>query len=246
MTQAHPTTRKAPRRSAFYVGLACVYALIAVVGFSRRYLFPLAEGSFEAPALVHLHGIITFGWIALVIAQSALVFAGRTSLHRSLGLAGIALGTLLIFTATEIVILLLARGLKEGGPAPREFASLLLSTIVLIAALFGLAIAKVNQPEVHKRLMTMATLVILTPALARIIQLLAPGLTRLMRNDLAGYVSDVLILLVAAWDAKRRGRPHPAYVVGGAAIVVVQLATLAVRSTPGWYAFTDWLARLAG
>lgn len=238
-------TARAPKRPAFYVALACVYALIAVVGFSRRYLFPLAEGSFDAPAIVHLHGLITFAWIAFVLLQSVLVATGRTTLHRSLGLAGIALGTLLIFTATQIVVLQLARSLKEGGPSPREFASLLLSTIVLITVLFGIAIAKVGKPEVHKRLMTLATLVILTPALARIIQMLAPSMTRLARNDLAGYASDALVLIVIALDTRRHGKLHPAYELGAAGILFVQLATLAFRTTPAWHDITDWLARLA-
>lgn len=44
MTQSAAT----PRRSAFYVGLAALYALITVVGFSRRCLLPMAEGSFAA------------------------------------------------------------------------------------------------------------------------------------------------------------------------------------------------------
>ena len=100
-----------PRRPLFYVGLACVYGLITVIGFSRRYFVPLANGSFTAPAIVHVHGIFTLAWIAFVLLQSVLVASGRTSTHRSLGMAGIALATVLVFTALELVILQLARGL---------------------------------------------------------------------------------------------------------------------------------------
>ena len=241
-----PAATRRTTRPVFYLALACVYVLITVIGFSRRYFLPLSDGSFTAPAIVHVHGIITLGWVGFVVLQSALVATGRTSLHRSLGMAGIALGALLVFTATELVLLQLARGLKGDGPAPREFAALMLSTLVLIATLFGTAIAQVNRPEIHKRLMTLATIVILTPALARIIQLGAPSLSRLARNDLAVCASDALALGVIIIDARWRGRPHPAYLLGGAGIVAVQLAALLLRSTPLWRSANDWLASLVG
>jgi hypothetical protein len=232
-------------RSRFYLAMAVLAALIAVVGFSRRYLLPVAAGTFQAPAIVHVHGIITFGWMAFVVVQTLLVVRGRSSLHRRLGMAGIALGSLLIFTATEVTILLLARELREGGPSPREFSATILGSILMIASLFGLAIAYIDKPEVHKRLMLLTTFVILRPALARIIQLLAGSLSRLDRNDLAGIASDALIVIAVVYDVKTRGKPHPVYIAGLAGIVLVQIATPLVRTTAVWYGITDWLAALA-
>jgi uncharacterized membrane protein YiaA len=230
----------------FYLAMAWAGALIAAVGFSRRYFWPLAAGTFHAPSIVHLHGIITFTWVAFVIVQATLVASNRTAMHRSLGMAGIALGTLLVFTASEVAVLLLARELKEGGPSPREFVATLLSLPLLVTGLLGFGIANVARAEIHKRLMMLASFVVLTPALARIIQLIAPSMSRLARNDLAGLASDALILIAITYDMKTRGKPHPAYLVGGACVVLVQIATLLVRSTTAWFDFTDWLASLVG
>jgi hypothetical protein len=230
----------------FYLAMAWAGAVIAVIGFSRRYWFPLAAGTFHAPAIVHLHGIVTFSWVAFLIVQTTLVATGRTAFHRSLGLAGIAVGTLLVFTASEVAILQLARELNEGGPSPREFVATLLSLPLLVTGLLGFAIATVARPEIHKRLMMLASFVVLTPALARIIQLIDGSLSRLARNDLAGLASDVLILVAAVYDTRTRGKPHPAYLVGGACILLVQATTLSIRSTGAWFGFTDWLASLVG
>jgi uncharacterized membrane protein YiaA len=190
--------------------------------------------------------MITLTWIAFVIVQATLVATNRTGFHRSLGMAGIALGTLLIFTASEVAVLLLARELKQGGPSPREFVATLLSLPLLVTGLLGVGIANVARAEIHKRLMMLASFVVLTPALARIIQLIAPSMSRLARNDLAGAASDALIMIAIAYDIKTRGRPHPAYLVGGGCVVLIQIATLWVRSTGAWYGFTDWLAGLVG
>jgi len=234
-------------RPRFYVVMACVAALVAVTGFSKRYFGAVAAGTLHAPAIVHVHGWITFGWLAFLIAQTLLVATGRTSVHRTLGLAGIATGTLLIFTATEIAIGLLARELREGGPPHlREFFADLASWIVLIAGLFTAAIANIGRPEVHKRLMLAAAFMILTPAWARIIQLLDGDMSRLMRNDLAMLPADALVLVAMAYDWKTRGRPHPAWVWAFGTIVSVQAGALVMRATPFWINATDWLARLAG
>jgi len=226
--------------------MAWAGALIAATGFSRRYLLPLAAGSFHATAIVHLHGIVTFAWVAFLIVQTTLVATGRTALHRGMGMAGIALGTLLVFTASEVAILQLARELKEGGPSPREFVATLLSLPLLVAGLLGFGIGHVARPEIHKRLMMLASFVVLTPALARIIQLMEPSLSRLARNDMAGLASDALILVAVVYDAKTRGKPHPAYLIGGAYVLLIQVAAFSIRSTGAWFGVTDWLASLVG
>lgn len=231
-------------RHRFYLAMACVGALIAATGFSRRYFLPLAAGTFDAPAIVHLHGIITFTWIAFVVLQTTLVSTGRTLYHRSIGMAGIALGTLLVYTAAQVAILQLARELRDSGPSPREFVATLLSLPLLVTGLLGFGIANVDRPEIHKRLMMLATFVVLTPALARIIQLLDSSLSRLMRNDLAGLASDALVLLAIAYDVRVRGKPHPAYLVGGGCIFLVQILVFVLRPTSTWYGVTNWLAGL--
>lgn len=224
--------------------MAWAGALIAATGFSRRYLLPVATGTLHASAIVHLHGIITFSWVAFVVVQTTLVATGRIALHRSLGMAGIALGTLLVFSAAEVAILQLARELKEGGPSPREFVATLLSLPLLVTGLVGFGIANITRPEIHKRLMMLASFVVLTPALARIIQLISSSLSRLTRNDLAGLASDALVLIAIAYDTRTRGKPHPAYLIGGACILLVQIGTLSVRSTTDWIGCTNWLASL--
>ena len=228
----------------FYLAMALLGALIVAIGFSRRYFLPLAAGTFKAPAIVHLHGAITLTWVALLIVQTALVFAGRVSIHRSIGLVGIAIGTLVVFTATEVAILQHARELKGSGPSPREFVATLLSLPLMVTGLMATGIANVHRPDVHKRFMMLASFVVLTPALARIIQLMDASLSRLARNDLAGLASDCLVLIAIVHDAKTRGRSHWAYLTGGVCILLVQIATLAFRNTAEWTGFTSWLATL--
>jgi hypothetical protein len=225
MTAGSPAAKPAPR-TRFFLAMAGLGLLIVLVGFSRRYFLPLAAGTFHAPAIVHAHGLLAIAWVALFAVQATLVATRR------------------VFTAAEVAVLQLARELAGDGPAPREFVAILVCLALTAATLAALGFASVDRPELHKRYLLLASFVVLTPALARIIQLLAPGLTRLARNDLSVLASDALVLAALAFARAPDGRPRRAYVTGAAILLVAQGALLALRTTPAWVAFTDWLAGL--
>ena len=57
------------RSRAFYIVMACAAALIAVVGFSRRYFLALAAGTLDVSAIVHFQGLIMFAWVAFLLCK---------------------------------------------------------------------------------------------------------------------------------------------------------------------------------
>jgi hypothetical protein len=59
-------------------------------------------------------------------------------------------------------------------------------------------------------------------------------------------ICDLLILVGIAYDWRTRGKPHPAFVIGLAVTVAVQLARFVVGPTQTWHHFAIWLARLLG
>lgn len=252
VSATEPTPRRAAVRSgtrAFYVAMGVLCAAIALIGFSQRYLIPLTQGAANETAIVHIHGVVMFGWIAMLIIQTALVAAGRTSLHRTVGLAGVALGTLVVFTSVQIGVLQMVRELETGRPPlPREFFIFPLANALLVLGLFIAGFANVNRPETHKRLMLMATFVILTPAFSRIAQMIINVFppNRIHTANLGALATDVLIAIAIAYDWRTRGRPHPAYLIAGACVVAVQALRMTVYPTSWWVGVADRFAALAG
>ena len=148
----------------------------------------------------------------------------------------------------------LAAGL---GDRARAFHIVPISQMFLFAVLVCAAIATVTRPEIHRRLMLLATISIMPPAIARISFLFNAGFAPGARPGLGplrtvesvaalGYVTDALILAPIAHDLLRRGRPHPANVIGGILIVSVQVLRGPASTTQGWYAIADFLARFSG
>src|SRR5436190_7654361 len=75
----------------FYVWMAAAFVIVAFGGFSPTYWAPVAAGTFKAPPIIHIHGMLMFTWVCFYFLQTALVATGRTLNHRNWGLAGIAL-----------------------------------------------------------------------------------------------------------------------------------------------------------
>ena len=79
----------------FYLWMAGTFVVIAFGGFSPTYWAPMAAGTFHGPPIIHIHGLLMFTWTCFFFVQTALVASGHTMQHRSWGLAGISLFSVL-------------------------------------------------------------------------------------------------------------------------------------------------------
>src|ERR1700730_16833466 len=82
-------------RSPFYLWMAGIFVIVAFGGFTPTFWAKLATGTFHAPPIFYIHGLLLSAWTCFFFAQTALVASRRTLDHRAWGLAGIALFTAL-------------------------------------------------------------------------------------------------------------------------------------------------------
>src|SRR3546814_21188554 len=80
-----------------------------------------------------------------------------------------------LFRSAIIIVLALVTAIAGGrlhhsppGIAPRSFLAFPVITIAVFAAFFAAGIARRREPEVHKRLVLLATLTLVVAALARL------------------------------------------------------------------------------
>jgi hypothetical protein len=242
----------------FYVWMAAICVLIAFGGFAPTYWLQLVPGTFIGPALLHVHGLLFSAWTLLLLVQARHVAQGRMAAHRAFGMAGISLATALVFTGLAATILSLNAQLAGGyGDRARAFSILPVSAITLFAGFFIAAIANIRRPEWHKRLMLLATISLLQAAMARVFFVLIAGGGPGRRPGLGpppplaiGIVPSLLLeLLIVAgivYDWRTRGRPHPAWLAGGAIMTAVILLRGPIGGTAAWLAIANALAHIAG
>ena len=242
----------------FFVWMAGACAFAAFAGFAPTYWLQLPAGTFIGSPLLHLHGLLFSAWTLFFLLQTTLVAVGRVGRHRAWGLLGVSLATAMVFVGLAVANHSLAARLAAGfGDRARTFHIASISIITLFGTFVFAAIASVKRPEVHKRLMLLATISMIPPAIARFFYAvnvgmgagLRPGLgpPRTLESVIAPtVVADALILAGMIYDMRTRGRPHPAYLIGGVIMVAVQVLRVPVSTTQSWYAIADFLARFSG
>ena len=242
------------RRDAkwFYVWMAGIFVLIGFGGFIPTYWAKLSAGTFRGAPVLHIHGMLFFAWTLLFLLQTVFVASGRTPRHRNWGMAGISLATAMGITVVLAAInsIKVASGIGMGDEA-RRFAIVSLSGLLLFAGFLSMAIANVRNADLHKRLMLLANIPLMHAATARLFMTAfappdAKGPPPVFVAVPPGLCVDLLIVAAIIHDWRRRGRPHPAYLVGGGLLLAVQLLLIPISASPAWMAIARWVESLAG
>lgn len=219
----------APRRGRnFYVGMAVACAAIAFLGFAPTFFLKRLFDSPPLPLLVNLHGLVFTAWVVLLLAQTTLVRAGRTDLHRRLGIAGLVLAATMVVLGVLTAIGGARRGVALVGMDPLGFMAVPLAAIALFLVFVVLGALNRRKPEHHKRLMLLATFSIMTPAFARM---------AFAEQDpfLAFLMTMALVLVAIVYDRRLRHRIHPVYLWGGLLILVSGPGRFALGQTEAWH-----------
>lgn len=235
------------RERGFFVGMALLACATVFFGFAPSYYlrsvthvthYPTGVPvSPSLPLLVHVHAAAFSAWMVLFVAQSTLVAAGRTDIHRRLGVAAAALVPVMIVLALMTAIRGARDGWNPGGPYPDALAFMIVGvTDVVIFSTFVLAGLRFRRrPEVHKRLMLLGT----------VGGLMWPAITRMPyvagRPIVMFSLLGSLVLALAARDRVARGRIHPVSLWGGLLILAAFPVRVAIGLTSGWH---DVAARL--
>lgn len=233
----------------FYMALSC--AAVAFIGFAPTFWLPMAKHSFSANPIIYVHGTVFFCWTLFFCFQTWLASSGRVMNHRSVGLIGVSFATAMTIFGTLAAInsmkVAALAGQRTEGIA---FAIVPLSGIAFFAVVFALAVIYVRKPEVHKRLMLLAAISILDAAIARwFLYFLAPpgppGPPPVAVTFPPAMVACLLLVVAIVFDWRTRGRPHPAYLYGGLALVSLKALNLPISVSPAWHALAGGILTLA-
>ena len=221
--------------------LAAIFVpLIVLAGFARTYYLKPFFHTPDIPGrIVHLHGIVMTSWVVLFIAQVTLVAKRRTRIHQRLGILGGVLAALVVIVGTLTALYAAAREHTPGPPA-LQFLIIPLGDMFIFAVLIGLALYYRRKLHVHKRLMLLAAINILTPAIARIpLSFITNG------GPLAFFgLTDLCLLVAVGFDTIKNRRLHPVFLWGSIFLIVMQPLRLLLAGTNAWMTFAAALVSL--
>jgi hypothetical protein len=107
-------------------------------------------------------------------------------------------------------------------------------TVIVFPVLVGAALFYRRQPQIHKRLMLIATLELVTAGVARI-----PGAGSM---PLFWILTDLGLVAILVYDLITRRTPHPATLWGGLFLIASQVVRTTAGATAAWLAFARMLA----
>jgi hypothetical protein len=251
VTEASLASTRA-RTHRLHLGMAIACAAIAFGGFAPTYWVPVLSGRPAVAPIVHLHGLLFSTWVLFFVLQSWLAASGRVARHRSLGLLGIALATAMLiigFAAQAHSLRLgIAAGLEEEN---RAFSIVPITFVLFFAGSVAFAIANIARPEVHRRLMLVATTAILPPAIARVfalatsVPLVAGHPPPLVFSLAPSFAANLVLLAAMIFDRRINGRWSRTYLASGACLLLLEIVRIPVARTAAWHAVTDGLLALS-
>jgi len=223
-------------RTFFLLFLAACW-LGVVMGFSPAVAKRWAgHADYPAPLILQVHAFAFGAWLLLLSAQIALVRVRRVKVHQSLGLIGVGLVPLMAVTALLAEIYSQRFHLAQGANNyPFFFVAIFYA--LGFGALAGAALLRRNDPAAHKRLILLATAIIVGAAYARwwgdpLAARFGDGYVGMLVNTYAG--TDLLLLAAALYDYATRGRLHRVYEIGVPVILLCEVATSVVYHSPAW------------
>ena len=238
-TEAGTTDTTAHQRFYFYA-LVCA-AVILFIGFARTYFLKVF---FDAPSLyplLHIHGFMMTSWFLLFGIQTWLAEKRRIDLHRSLGVLGAILASMmLIFGAIVVTINAREGRVPDAAPIP-VILILSYANLLVFGLLVGAAIFLRRRSEIHKRLMLLATLNLLSAAINRIpLDFIASGGVLTVFGLL-----DLFILICVVYDTARHRRLHPAFGWGALLSFLWPALGIALGGSSSGSTFATWVLNKA-
>jgi hypothetical protein len=221
--------------SKFFLAMSIALLIIAFAGFARTfYLRPF----FDVPAVgfaVYVHGAILTAWFVWFTVQTSLVASGRTDLHRRFGTLGVLIGVGVIVTTIVIhvgIVPRLTTTAESMGLGTAFVAGVIwgnFSSVFSFAVLLASAVHFRRRPEIHKRLMLLASTSLIGPALVRIATWPIFGSIPNLGFSLGGLI--MLLSALAIHDGWTTRRVHPATLLGGTFRVAMSFGSAAIAGT---------------
>jgi len=212
----------------FYFAMSLLFAAIVITGFSRTVNQNLFHPAIPRPFLLWVHGAAFSGWVAFYILQSALVRSRNVKLHRQIGWIGAGLGALMPPLGVTIAIIMAQfDAVKLNQPDP-AFLSIPIYDMLAFAVMVGLAILWRRKPELHRRLLFLATCSLLDAPFGRS--------DFIFNHNLFFVCLDGVVLLGVVRDLIVNRSVHAVYRCAVPVMIVGQVLSVYLwRGSPAWW-----------
>jgi uncharacterized membrane protein YozB (DUF420 family) len=235
---ASSTARGFAADQDYFTRFSIVLALFIAFGFAQFAMRGFVDVR-RVPLLTHLHAVLMAAWLGVAVAQNMLAHRGELRTHRKLGWLAAALVAGIAVLGPTVGISAVAGERVPPFFSNPYFLALTIVEPVVFAGLVAWGVALRCDTQWHRRAMLGATVVILEPALGRLLPMPLMG----GWGEWTILVVQLLVLTVLAkHDRKMLGRVHPVTLSLMAIVTSMHLAIIALSNVAPFAEFAGALA----
>jgi hypothetical protein len=213
----------------FYFAMSLLLAGIVVAGFRLTVGDNLFHPKITRPFILWIHGAAFAGWVAFFILQSTLVRVHRVRWHRSIGWFGAGLAAVMVplGVTTSIIMARFDKAQLHMNDTD-AFLSIPFYDMIAFGTCVALAIYWRTKPELHRRLIFIATCSLMDAPFGRF--------DYIFDHNLYFVCLDLLMLLGVARDLLVERHVHKVYQYAMPLLFVGQgLSVYMFRHNPAWW-----------
>jgi len=232
----------------FYTATGALFLVLTVLGFQHYLLGGRhADGTPIDPtilAIVIAHSSAIFAWFVLFFVQSLLISTQNRRIHMKLGWSVLVIASTIAVTGPLVAThsVRLAPDLVIFDWPGRPFLLVMYSEIALFVAFVSIGVLNRKRPRVHRPMMLMASLSIISGATGRIPLVSSIFGYHHWMGIFGPVVALGVLLLVARWAMTRRFERE--FAVGLAALVVVTVVVSGLAATTMWVNWAGMILKL--
>lgn len=213
--------------------VACVFLLVAAVGFTPRYFAPLLAGDYVPPSgWMHAHAVSSLLWITVFLIQPALILRRKIAQHKAFGRVALAVAVATVVTGFALQLDLLPVAAGDAGNLTAFTARFVAGLAVFVPAVI-LAVIYRRRSAWHLRLMYVATMSLMPSPFGRILEVYV-GLPLDVAGPLIGLINFLMIAALPLYDRLAHGKVERISWIAFAGVVAAQVVVGVLLGNAWW------------
>jgi len=213
----------------FFTTITAMVLVMVFIGFAPTFFLKEALDAPDLSPRVHVHAVFFTAWPLLLLGQALLIRGKNHALHRTLGMVGLFLVVGIVITGYIVLL-----GKPRFNAFERAFIFTPMLTLILFPLFVATAIRFRRDAGTHKRLMLLASIMLIAGAARRALHLIGIEVGLYETH----FITYALFLIpLAIYDVTRLHRLHAATAWGGAILLLRHALQATVGYTDQWQHF---------
>jgi hypothetical protein len=249
-TSSHTKTSSSAERW-FYPAASLLLLILTFIGFRMFYLdgraFPGRPLTPPIRGTLIAHGVSMTAWMLLAVVQPILVASGFKRWHRTLGRIGAALAIAVVILGIRVSIEATRVNPPEMlmfGLTMKQFMAIPFLSILAFGAFVAAGVIYRKRPEVHRPMMLMSSLAVVSAATGRMPALNGMYAGTLLEVLFTSFLATMALgaIMFGGYCALKR-RLDRGFAIAYSSILLISVGISLIARTSAWDALATFLLR---